>query len=146
MGLGLTYQDSSFINNGNTAILPSYSRIDAAAYYEVSDTLRVQVNLENVTDELYFPNSHSTHQATVGAPLNARLAIIGRCISVVSDEWLEKREKSSESAVIPQWFFLLASLRSLAPPQSSFLIGASGAFPLFPLSSSLFPLGAIGAN
>ena len=78
LGLGLTYQDSSFINNGNTAILPSYTRIDAAAYYEVSDTLRVQVNVENVTDELYFPNSHSTHQATVGAPLNARVAIIGR--------------------------------------------------------------------
>lgn len=78
LGLGLTYQDSSFINNGNTAVLPSYTRIDAAAFYEVSDTLRVQVNIENVTDELYFPNSHSTHQATVGAPLNARMAIIGR--------------------------------------------------------------------
>ncbi len=78
LGLGLTYQDSSFINNGNTAVLPSYTRIDAAAFYEVSDRLRVQVNLENVTDELYFPNSHSTHQATVGAPLNARVAIIGR--------------------------------------------------------------------
>ena len=78
LGLGLSYQDSSFINNGNTAILPSYTRIDAAAYYEVSDTLRVQVNVENVTDELYFPNSHSTHQATVGAPLNARVAVIGR--------------------------------------------------------------------
>ena len=78
LGLGLTYQDSSFINNGNTATLPSYTRIDGAVYYEVSDTLRVQVNVENVTDELYFPNSHSTHQASVGAPLNARLAIIGR--------------------------------------------------------------------
>lgn len=78
LGLGLTYQDSSFINNGNTAILPSYTRIDAAVYYEVSDTLRVQVNVENVTNELFFPNSHSTHQATVGAPLNARLAVIGR--------------------------------------------------------------------
>ena len=78
LGLGLTYQDSSFINNGNTAVLPSYTRIDAAAFYEVSDRLRVQVNVENVTDELYFPNSHSTHQATVGAPLNARVAIIGR--------------------------------------------------------------------
>ena len=78
LGLGLTYQDSSFINNGNTAVLPSYTRIDAAAFYEVSDTLRVQVNVENVTDELYFPNSHSTHQATVGAPLNARVAIMGR--------------------------------------------------------------------
>ena len=72
-GLGLTYQDDSFINNSNTAVLPSYTRIDAAAYYDVSDMLSLQLNIENLTDELYFPNSHSTHQATVGAPLNARL-------------------------------------------------------------------------
>ena len=78
VGLGLSYQDKSFINNGNTAVLPSYTRIDAAAYYDVSEKLRVQVNIQNLTDELYFPNSHSTHQATVGAPLSARLSIIGR--------------------------------------------------------------------
>lgn len=74
-GLGLTHQGESFINNGNTAILPAYTRIDAAAYFDVSDNLRLQVNVENLTDELYFPNSHATHQATVGAPLNARFAI-----------------------------------------------------------------------
>ncbi|MEM7582638.1 MAG: TonB-dependent siderophore receptor [Acidobacteriota bacterium] len=77
-GLGLTYQDESFINNSNSAVLPSYTRIDAAAYYNLSDTLRLQLNVENLTDELYFPNSHSTHQATVGAPLNARLSIRGQ--------------------------------------------------------------------
>jgi len=75
VGVGLTYQDESFINNSNTAVLPSYTRVDAAAYYEVSDQLSLQLNVENLTDELYFPNSHSTHQATVGAPLNARLTV-----------------------------------------------------------------------
>ncbi|MEE4330297.1 MAG: TonB-dependent siderophore receptor, partial [Wenzhouxiangella sp.] len=33
-GIGLTYQDDSFIDNSNTAVLPSYTRIDAAAYYD----------------------------------------------------------------------------------------------------------------
>ncbi len=78
IGLGLTYQDDSFINNGNSAVLPSYTRFDACAYYQVSDRLRLQVNIENLTDELYFPHSHSTHQASVGAPLNARLTITSR--------------------------------------------------------------------
>ena len=78
LGLGLTYQDESYINNGNSAVLPSYTRLDASAYYDVSDKLRVQVNIENLTDELYFPHSHSTHQASVGAPLNARVSISGR--------------------------------------------------------------------
>jgi len=78
LGLGLTYQDESFINNSNTAFLPDYTRIDAAAYYDISEDLRVQVNIENLTDELYFPNAHATHQATVGAPLSARFSLIGR--------------------------------------------------------------------
>jgi len=78
LGLGVTYQDESFINNSNSAVLPSYTRIDAAAYYDISDDLRIQLNVENLADEIYFPNSHSTHQATVGAPLNARVTISGR--------------------------------------------------------------------
>ncbi len=77
-GLGVTYQDESFINNSNSAVLPSYTRLDASAYYDLSEKLRVQVNIENLTDELYFPNSHSTHQATVGAPLNALLTLSGK--------------------------------------------------------------------
>ncbi len=78
LGLGFTYQDESFINNSNSAVLPSYTRVDAAAYYDVSEDLRVQLNIENLTDELYFPNSHSTHQATVAPPLNAKITISGR--------------------------------------------------------------------
>jgi len=78
LGLGLTHQDDSFINNSNTAFLPSYTRIDAAAFYDISPDFRVQVNIENLTDELYFPNSHSTHQTTVGRPLNARLTVSRR--------------------------------------------------------------------
>ena len=54
LGLGLSYQDESFINNGNSATLPSYTRIDAAAYYDVSDRLRIQLNIENMSDRLYL--------------------------------------------------------------------------------------------
>ncbi len=76
LGLGFTYQDDSYINNTNTAMLPSYTRVDAAAFYDLSSEFRIQFNIENLTNELYFPNSHSTHQATVGKPLNARLSIV----------------------------------------------------------------------
>jgi catecholate siderophore receptor len=77
-GLGVVHQGESFIDNANSAVLPSYTRVDAAAYYELSDRLRLQVNVENLTDELYFPDAHATHQATVGEPLNARFTIRGR--------------------------------------------------------------------
>ncbi len=78
LGVGMTYQDESFINNGNTAILPRYTRFDAAAFYDVSDDLSLQINIENLTDTTYYPNAHSTHQASVGAPLNARFTVSGR--------------------------------------------------------------------
>lgn len=77
LGLGITHQDESYIDNSNSARIPSYTRIDASAYYDVSDKLRVQLNIENLTDELYFPNAHSTHQVTVGKPLNASLTFVG---------------------------------------------------------------------
>jgi len=77
-GIGATFQDESFVNNSNSAVLPSYTRVDASAYYNVSDKLRVQLNVENLSDELYFPNSHSTHQVTVGAPINALLTLTGK--------------------------------------------------------------------
>ena len=78
LGLGVIYQDDSLVTDGSTATLPAYTRVDAAAYYDVTDDIRVQVNVENLTDTLYFPNSHSTHQITVGEPINARFSVIGR--------------------------------------------------------------------
>lgn len=75
LGLGI-------INKGATAgkgsvDLPSYTRIDAAAYYKIDNNMRVQLNLENITDALYFPNSYGDHQVTVGAPFHATLKIVG---------------------------------------------------------------------
>ena len=77
-GLGLTAQDESFADLGNTATLPAYARVDMAVFYTVSDNVRLQVNVENVLDELYFPTAHSADELTVGAPLNARFTITSR--------------------------------------------------------------------
>ena len=76
LGLGITYQDESFIGNNDTSRkLPDYERIDLAAYYNVSEETTITLNVENLTDELYFPHSHSSHQASVGEPLNARVSL-----------------------------------------------------------------------
>ena len=74
--LGFTDQGKSYISNNNTSrYLPEYTRVDFGAYYDVSSDLTLQVNVENVRDELYFPHSHSSHQASVGEPQNARLSL-----------------------------------------------------------------------
>lgn len=77
-GLGVTHQGDSFADGGNTTILPSFIRVDAAAYYDVCDDLRLQVNIENLFDEAYFPSAHTDDQITVGAPLNAKFTVSGR--------------------------------------------------------------------
>lgn len=78
LGLGATYQDDSFINTSNSATLPDFIRFDAAAYFHINEQLRLQLTIENLLNEEYYPSAHSTHQVTVGAPINARLAISGR--------------------------------------------------------------------
>ena len=76
IGFGVTAEGESNIKNDKPGlILPDYTRVDFAAYYDLADDLSIQLNVENVTDELYFPHSHSTHQASVGEPLNARISL-----------------------------------------------------------------------
>ena len=75
-GLCVTRQvESNISNNKQGLVLPDYTRVDFAAFYEISEDLSIQLNVENLTDELYFPHSHSTHQASVGEPVNARVSI-----------------------------------------------------------------------
>ena len=81
LGLGAIYQDESYASNGaavNRVTLPSFVRVDAAAYYQLTENLRLQLNIENLFDELYFPTAHADDQITVAAPIHARLSISGR--------------------------------------------------------------------
>jgi catecholate siderophore receptor len=81
VNLGIIYQDESIIDiddygtSKDGAKLPDYTRVDLGAAYALTDNTRVQLNVENVFDEVYFPTAHDTDQATVGAPLNAMLTI-----------------------------------------------------------------------
>ena len=74
-GIGLTYQDESLIKDGSTAYLPDYTRIDASLSYATANDMTLRVNIENLLDEEYYPHSHSTHQASVGEQMNAKISL-----------------------------------------------------------------------
>ena len=75
-GFGMTRQGESKIKDNNPGlVLPEYTRLDLGAYYQLSNGLELQINIENLNDELYFPHSHSSHQVSVGEPFNARISI-----------------------------------------------------------------------
>jgi catecholate siderophore receptor len=76
LAFGMTRQGESKIKDNNPGlVLPKFTRVDLGAYYRFPYGLELQVNVENLNDELYFPHSHSTHQASVGEPFNARISI-----------------------------------------------------------------------
>lgn len=75
-GLGATYQDSFFVSEDNSVEVPDYVRVDAAAYYQMNADLRLQLNVENLLGETYFPDAHSNNNISTGAPLNARFSVI----------------------------------------------------------------------
>jgi catecholate siderophore receptor len=78
LGLGAIYQDESTPKGGDEyGTVPDFIRFDAAAYYQLSDNLRLQLNIENLLDEEYYPHAYDDHQFTVGAPINATVSISG---------------------------------------------------------------------
>ena len=81
LGLGVTHQSDQFAAIRASAAatrLPGFVRVDAAAFYDVSDAVQVQVNVENLFDADYFPDAHNNANISTGAPLNARLTVSTR--------------------------------------------------------------------
>ncbi|MEX1250678.1 MAG: TonB-dependent siderophore receptor [Hyphomonas sp.] len=78
LGFGLIWQDDRFATISNSVVLPSFTRLDAAAYYRLSDDLSVQINVENLTGELYAVSSHNDNNITLSAPLTAKVTLSAR--------------------------------------------------------------------
>jgi catecholate siderophore receptor len=74
-GLGVTYQDEQFASASNAVTVPEFSRVDAAIFYTMRNGTALQLNIENVLDEDYFPAAHNDNNISPGAPLNARFTV-----------------------------------------------------------------------
>ncbi len=55
--------------------LPGFTRIDAALFYDLSDAVALQLNIENLTDTNYFASAHTDNNIATGEPINARLTL-----------------------------------------------------------------------
>ncbi len=51
--------------------VPSYWRFDARASYEFSDRVGLSVNVQNLTDKVYFSQAYTNHYATIAAGRSA---------------------------------------------------------------------------
>ncbi len=76
MGLGIVHQASLFPGVDNTVRLPAFTRADVATFFSLTDSIRLQANLENLTDTTYFPTAHSNNNILPGAPRTLRLGLV----------------------------------------------------------------------
>ena len=77
-GLGIIHQSSQFAairTAPNTTKLPTFTRVDAAFYYDLSDALQLQLNVENLFNTDYFSDAHNNNNISTGAPINGRFTI-----------------------------------------------------------------------
>ena len=61
VGAGAFYQSDAFVNTTNTAYVPAYWRFDAMTSYKVTKNSVLQLNVYNITDEMYFAQYYQGH-------------------------------------------------------------------------------------
>ena len=77
-GLGIIHQSSQFAairTVPNTTKLPAFTRVDAAFYFDLSDALQLQLNVENLLNTDYFSDAHNNNNISTGTPMNGRFTI-----------------------------------------------------------------------
>jgi len=74
-GLGVIYRDDVFVSSDQAVVLPSFTRVDAAIYYAITPSLRLQANIENLLDEEYYASAHSNTNIMPGTPRALRVGI-----------------------------------------------------------------------
>ncbi len=74
VGAGLRGESWKYTSYDNDVVLPGYVVGDLMAYYQAAH-YRVQLNLDNVTDKLYYPTASGDNQIMPGAPRSVSVSL-----------------------------------------------------------------------
>jgi catecholate siderophore receptor len=69
------HASSQFASSSNKVVLPSYTRVDFAGYFNVNEQLSLQVNVDNVFDADYYPSAHGDNNIQPAKPLGASFSL-----------------------------------------------------------------------
>jgi catecholate siderophore receptor len=72
-GFGVNANSKVYANVNNNKWAPGYARFDAMASYALTKDISLQLNLQNLTDKLYFDKVSSPHYAGVAPGRSATL-------------------------------------------------------------------------
>ena len=73
LGLGGNYVAKQYGNTANTKWIPSYVRWDAMVSYAINKNVTLQLNVQNLTDKLYFTKAYASHYAAIAPGRSATL-------------------------------------------------------------------------
>ncbi|MFM5953255.1 MAG: TonB-dependent receptor [Novosphingobium sp.] len=74
LGLGVVHQSGQYATISNAVWLPAFTRVDAAAYFTLSDNVSLQLNVENLTDTHYYASAHTDNNIQPGDPVNVKVS------------------------------------------------------------------------
>ncbi|MGH1570061.1 TonB-dependent receptor [Methylobacterium sp. P31] len=78
VGIGVLNYSHTFAASDNTVRLPGYTRVDLGLFYQINESVRAQVNIENLFDRRYISTADNNNNITPGAPRTIRAQIIAR--------------------------------------------------------------------
>ena len=78
LGLGIIHQSSYFAAADNAVRIPSFTRLDAAAFWDITPQYRAQLNVENLNRAKYYPVADNNNNISPGAPFAVRAALTVR--------------------------------------------------------------------
>jgi catecholate siderophore receptor len=76
--VGILYQGKRYASTDNAVSMPGYTRVDAALYYNLSENVSAQLNVENVFNKRYFVFAHSNTNITPGSPTAFKIGLNAR--------------------------------------------------------------------
>jgi catecholate siderophore receptor len=77
-GVGIVSRSDMFTAVDDTVVLPSYTRADAALFFNVTERTRFQVNVENLFNTTYYMHADSNTNISPGSPRAVRAALVAR--------------------------------------------------------------------
>lgn len=77
-GVGILNRSDMFAAIDNTVTLPGYTRADAAVFFSVTERVRLQANVENLLNKMYYVNADGNNNISPGFPRAVRVGVIAR--------------------------------------------------------------------
>lgn len=78
VALGAVAQGKRYAATDNLVAMPGFTRVDGAVFYNLTDRVTVQGNIENLFDEHYFQFANSNDNITPGSPTAVKVGLTAR--------------------------------------------------------------------